>query len=55
MFLIDLGDAMVETKQMAPGARPDNPFVFGLISGGWAADVDLDVARMMLRSEVAPE
>lgn len=53
MFLIDLGDAMVETKQLAPGTKPDSPFVFGLISGG--PEEDVDIARLMLASEFESE
>lgn len=46
MSLIDYGDAMVETKQMAPGTRPDHVYGFGLISG--SPREDLDIARFML-------
>jgi hypothetical protein len=33
MNLLDFGDAMVETKQLAPGTRPDSVFQFGLKVG----------------------
>jgi hypothetical protein len=46
MKVIDYGDATVETKQWAPGTRPDSVFGFGLISG--SPDEDLDIARLML-------
>jgi hypothetical protein len=49
MILIDLGDAMVETKQMAPGTRPDSIFQFGLIAGSPAQDAEL--ARWLLVAE----
>ena len=53
MYLIDLGDAMVETKQLSPGTKPDSVFVFGRISG--SPEEDVDVGRMMLSSEPKPE
>lgn len=49
MCLIDLGNAMVETKQLAPGTRPDSVFVFGLIYG--SVGEDSDIARLMLARE----
>jgi hypothetical protein len=49
MYLIDLGDAMVETKQMAPGTKPDSVYVFGIRSG--SPEEDLDVGRWMLESD----
>lgn len=53
MYLIDLGDAMVETKQMAPGTKSDSLYVFGIRSG--FAEEDLDVGRWMLVSESEAE
>ena len=53
MYLIDLGDAMVETKQHSPGTKPDSVFVWGRISG--SPDEDVDIARLMLASESDPE
>lgn len=44
MLVIDLGDAMVETKQMAPGTKPDSLYVFGIRSG---SAEELDVGRSM--------
>jgi hypothetical protein len=49
MYLIDLGDVMVETKQLAPGTKPDSTYVFGIWSGSPEADVDM--WRLMLSSE----
>ena len=46
MSVIDCGDAMIETKQAAPGTRPDHVYGFGLFSG--SANQDVDVARLML-------
>lgn len=51
--LIDLGDAMVETKQQAPGTKSDSVFVWGIRFG--TPEEDLDVARLMLTREAAPE
>lgn len=53
MYLVDLGDVMVETKQMAPGTKPDSLYVWGLISGSPEADVEM--ARWMLAKESEPE
>lgn len=33
MSVIDFGDAMVETKQLAPGTRQDSIFQFGIKAG----------------------
>jgi hypothetical protein len=33
MSVIDFGDAMVETKQLAPGARQDSIYQFGIKPG----------------------
>jgi hypothetical protein len=52
MSLIDLGDAMVETKQMAPGAKQDSLFVFGIRSG--SPEEDLELGRWMLAREDEP-
>jgi hypothetical protein len=46
MYLIDLGDVMVETKQLAPGTKPDSTYVFGLWSG--SPEEDVDMGRLML-------
>jgi hypothetical protein len=51
--LIDLGDAMVETKQQAPGTKPDSVFVWGLRHG--SPEEELEIARLMLAREAAPE
>lgn len=53
MYLVDLGDAMVETKQLSPGTKPDSLYVFGRISG--SIDDDADFGQMMLASEPEPE
>ena len=49
MQFIDLGNAMEETKQWAPGVRIDSVFQFGLISGGPRQDED--IARLMLAQQ----
>jgi hypothetical protein len=46
MSLIDYGDATVETKQVAPGIRPDAIFGFGVLSG--SPEEDLDIAPFAL-------
>jgi hypothetical protein len=53
MYLIDLGDAMVETKQQAPGSKPDSVFVFGRIAGSPGEDGDIE--RLMLVRDAVPE
>jgi hypothetical protein len=53
MSLIDYGDAMVETKQVSPGIRPDWVYGFGLFSG--SPDQDVDMARFMLARASAVE
>lgn len=53
MYLIDLGDAMVETKQLAPGTKQDSLYVFGRMSG--SPEEDVDIGRLMLASESEPE
>jgi hypothetical protein len=52
MHLVDLGDVMVETKQLAPGTRQDSVYVFGVWSGG--PEEDVDMARLMLATESEP-
>jgi hypothetical protein len=52
-YLIDLGDATVETKQQAPGTKSDSTFVWGIVYG--TPGEDPDIARMMLTREAAPE
>ena len=49
MILVDFGDAMVETKQTAPGTRPDSIFHFGIKLGSPKEDVEM--ARLMLAGE----
>jgi hypothetical protein len=51
--LIDLGDAMVETKQQAPGTKSDSVYVWGIRFG--TPEEDLDVARLLLIKDSAPE
>jgi hypothetical protein len=53
MCLVDLGDATVETKQLAPGTKPDSVYVWGIRQG--LPEEDIDIARMMLAREAAPE
>jgi hypothetical protein len=53
MYLIDFGDAMVETKQLGPGTKPDSLYVWGRISG--SPEDDVDIAWLMLASESEPE
>jgi hypothetical protein len=52
-YLIDLGDATVETKQQAPGTKSDSVFVWGIRFG--TPEEDLDVARLLLIKDSAPE
>jgi hypothetical protein len=33
MSVVDFGDAMVETKQLAPGTRQDSIYQFGIKAG----------------------
>lgn len=49
MSLIDLGDAMIETKQLSPGTRVDSIYHFGRLPG--AFEDDLDAARLTLTTE----
>jgi hypothetical protein len=53
MYLIDLGDAMVETKQLAPGTKQDSMFVFGRIAGSPGEEGDIE--RLMLLGDAEPE
>lgn len=53
MSLIDFGDAMVETKQMAPGTRTDSVFQFGLVYG--SPRESAEIARLMLVKEPEAE
>ena len=53
MNLIDFGDAIVETKQLAQGTRPDSIFQFGIKPG--SPEDSLDVARLMLVTKPQPE
>jgi hypothetical protein len=53
MYLIDFGDAMVETRQLSPGTKPDSLYVFGRISG--SPEEDGDIGQLMLASESEPE
>lgn len=46
MKIVDFGDAMVETKQMAPGTRTDSVYQFGLVYG--SPKESAEIARMML-------
>lgn len=39
MSVIDFGDAMVETKQQAPGARQDSIYQFGIKAGSHEEDL----------------
>lgn len=45
MILVDFGDAMVETKQLSPGTRPDSLFHFGVMPGSQKQEVD--ASRLM--------
>lgn len=53
MILVDFGDAMVETKQVSPGTRPDSVFHFGIMPG--SPELDVDMARLMLAGESQPD
>lgn len=53
MYLIDLGDAMVETKQQSPGNKQDSVFVFGRIAG--IPGEDGDIERLLLVKGAEPE
>lgn len=50
MNLLDFGDAIVETKQLAPGTRPDSVFQFGLKAG--SPEGGLDIARLIQNEPV---
>lgn len=49
MNLLDFGNAIVETKQLAPGTRPDSLIQFG-IKVGSAEDI-LDIAPVIRARE----
>lgn len=53
MILVDFGDAMLETKQVAPGTRIDSIYHFGILPG--SPDGDVDAARWMLAAETDPQ
>ena len=38
MSVVDFGDAMVETKQLAPGTRQDSIYQFGIKAGSPEAE-----------------
>lgn len=46
MSVLDFGDAMVETKQLAPGTRQDSVFQFGIKAGSAEGDfIELSLAK----------
>lgn len=51
MYLIDFGDAMVETKQVAPGTKQDSVFVFGRVAGIPGEDSDIERLMLVRKSE----
>lgn len=51
MSVIDFGDAMVETKQQAPGSRQDSIYQFGIKAGS----PEEELTQWLLAKESQPE